>query len=80
VSNPSAKVIPNPVAASGRAGPVICRQRPGTAKEFVFIGSEDETGISNAIVSLVTTQETFLLVESVIHIRAEQAITCRGTR
>ncbi|PYL27212.1 MAG: hypothetical protein DMF39_11585, partial [Verrucomicrobia bacterium] len=32
------------------AGNVICRQRPGTAKGFVFISLEDETGVSNAIV------------------------------
>jgi len=52
------------------AGNVICRQRPGTAKGFVFISLEDETGISNAIVSpqlfeklrLVTTQELFLQI------------------
>src|SRR6185369_13693609 len=31
-------------------GNVICRQRPGTAKGFVFISLEDETGVSNAIV------------------------------
>src|SRR4029077_16627530 len=31
------------------AGNVICRQRPGTAKGFVFISLEDETGVSNAI-------------------------------
>ena len=68
------------------AGLAICRQRPGTAKGFVFISLEDETGISNAIVSppifeknrLVITQETFLLIEGilqlhsgVIHVRAE---------
>ena len=29
---------------------VICRQRPGTAKGFVFISVEDETGIANAVV------------------------------
>ena len=69
------------------AGLVICRQRPGTAKGFVFISLEDETGISNSIVTpkifeknrLVITQETFLLIEGVlqlqsgvIHIRAEK--------
>jgi error-prone DNA polymerase len=69
------------------AGLAICRQRPGTAKGFVFISLEDETGISNAIVTpqifeenrLVITQETFLLIEGilqlhsgVIHVRAEQ--------
>jgi len=53
------------------AGNVICRQRPGTAKGFVFISLEDETGVSNAIVSpqlfdqhrLVITQESFLMIE-----------------
>jgi error-prone DNA polymerase len=32
------------------AGCVIVRQRPGTAKGFLFLTLEDETGISNAIV------------------------------
>lgn len=53
------------------AGNVICRQRPGTAKGFVFISLEDETGVSNAIVTpqlfeklrLTITQESFLLIE-----------------
>jgi error-prone DNA polymerase len=31
------------------AGAVIARQRPGTAKGFVFLSLEDETGIANAI-------------------------------
>lgn len=67
------------------AGNVICRQRPGTAHGFVFISLEDETGISNAIVTpalfenqrLLITQESFLLIEGVmqnyentIHIKA----------
>jgi len=29
---------------------VITRQRPGTAKGFVFLTLEDETGISNVII------------------------------
>jgi error-prone DNA polymerase len=33
------------------AGVVIVRQRPGTAKGFFFLTLEDETGISNAIVT-----------------------------
>jgi error-prone DNA polymerase len=33
------------------AGAVIARQRPGTAKGFVFLSLEDETGISNAIIT-----------------------------
>jgi error-prone DNA polymerase len=32
------------------AGAVICRQRPGTAKGFMFLTLEDETGLVNAIV------------------------------
>ena len=69
------------------AGNVICRQRPGTAKGVVFVSLEDETGISNAIVSselfetqrLVLTQEAFLIVEgrlqnveNVIHVKARR--------
>jgi error-prone DNA polymerase len=69
------------------AGNVICRQRPGTAKGFVFVSLEDETGISNAVVPpplfeanrLVITEEPFLLIEgrlqhvkNVIHIKAER--------
>jgi error-prone DNA polymerase len=53
------------------AGNVICRQRPGTAKGFVFISLEDETGVSNAIVDpnlferfrLLITEEAFLLID-----------------
>src|SRR5207247_2230511 len=53
------------------AGNVICRQRPGTAKGFVFVSLEDETGVSNAIVDpdfferfrLTITEESFLLIE-----------------
>jgi error-prone DNA polymerase len=33
------------------AGAVIVRQRPGTAKGFVFLSMEDETGILNVIVT-----------------------------
>src|SRR6185436_117151 len=32
-------------------GIVIVRQRPGTAKGFVFVTVEDETGFANAIVT-----------------------------
>jgi len=53
------------------AGNVICRQRPGTAKGFVFVSLEDETGVANAIVDpnlferfrLLITEEAFLLIE-----------------
>jgi error-prone DNA polymerase len=53
------------------AGAVIARQRPGTAKGFVFLSLEDETGISNAIITPDTFDQNrftvvggrFLLIE-----------------
>jgi len=69
------------------AGSVICRQRPGTAKGFVFISLEDETGIANAVVlpgifeqlRLTITQEPALRitgplqnVSGVTHVKAEK--------
>jgi error-prone DNA polymerase len=32
------------------AGLVVCRQRPGTAKGFVFLLMEDETGVVNVVI------------------------------
>ena len=56
------------------AGWVIVRQRPGTAKGFVFLSMEDETGISNIIVTpqlfetnrLALVNSPFLLIEGVL--------------
>ena len=56
------------------AGCVIARQRPGTAKGFVFLSLEDETGIGNAIITpdimererVTITSEKFLLLEGVL--------------
>jgi error-prone DNA polymerase len=56
------------------AGMVITRQRPGTAKGFVFLTLEDETGIANIIVRpdlfardrAVIVEEPFLIVEGVL--------------
>jgi error-prone DNA polymerase len=56
------------------AGAVIVRQRPGTAKGFVFLSMEDETGIANAIVTpqifdrfkFEVLTEPYLLVEGVL--------------
>ncbi len=53
------------------AGCVIARQRPGTAKGFVFLSIEDESGIANAIVHpelyeryrALVTYGKFLLIE-----------------
>ena len=67
-----------PQARDGRrvrvAGMVITRQRPGTAKGFVFLTLEDETGISNVIVRpdlfdrdrMTVIRQPFLLVEGVL--------------
>jgi error-prone DNA polymerase len=56
------------------AGGVIARQRPGTAKGFVFLSLEDETGVANAIVNpdlfqqnrLLLGTEQFLLIEGIL--------------
>ena len=67
-----------PTAKDGRrvrvAGMVITRQRPGTAKGFVFLTLEDETGISNIIIRpdlyatdrLTVVESSFLLVEGIL--------------
>jgi error-prone DNA polymerase len=56
------------------AGWVIVRQRPGTAKGFVFLTLEDETGVANIIITpnlfdknrLVLVDEPFLLIEGIL--------------
>ena len=67
-----------PQARDGRrvrvAGMVITRQRPGTAKGFVFLTLEDETGVSNVIIRpdlfdrerTTVVRQPFLLVEGVL--------------
>lgn len=55
-------------------GWVIVRQRPGTAKGFVFLTLEDETGVSNIIITpqlfdrtrLTVVNNPFLLIEGVL--------------
>jgi error-prone DNA polymerase len=74
---------------------VITRQRPGTAKGFVFLTLEDETGVANIIVRpdlfardrLTIVDEPFLLVDGilqnqddVISVRAERVLAMRGGR
>jgi error-prone DNA polymerase len=69
------------------AGCVIARQRPGTAKGFVFLSLEDETGIANVIFTpdsfeenrVAITRSRFVQVEGplqrqddVIHIKARR--------
>jgi error-prone DNA polymerase len=69
------------------AGCVIARQRPGTAKGFVFLSIEDETGIANVIITpdiferdrVIVTRSRFLRIdgplqnqEGVIHVKANR--------
>jgi len=86
-----------PRARDGRrvrvAGMVITRQRPGTAKGFVFLTLEDETGISNVIIRpdlfdrerLIVIRHPFLIVDGVLQhqdgvlsIRAERVEGIQG--
>jgi error-prone DNA polymerase len=77
------------------AGAVIARQRPGTAKGFVFLSLEDETGIANAIITpqifqenhIVVVNQQFLLIEgtlqnqdNVISVKAERVRPLAITR
>jgi error-prone DNA polymerase len=69
------------------AGSVIVRQRPGTAKGFVFLSLEDETGIANVIVTprLFARQrwalvaEPFLLAEGILQIQ-DSVVSVRAAR
>jgi error-prone DNA polymerase len=69
------------------AGCVIARQRPGTAKGFVFLSLEDETGIANIILApdffeqnrITVTRSHFLEIDGllqnqdgVIHVKAQR--------
>ncbi len=77
------------------AGTVICRQRPGTAKGFVFVSLEDETGVANAVVRpnlfeacrAVITREPALAIqgrlqvhEGVIHVKADLILPLRSAQ
>jgi len=46
------------------AGLVICRQRPGTAKGFVFLTLEDETGTINVVVTPKRFERQALLIST----------------
>jgi error-prone DNA polymerase len=69
------------------AGCVIARQRPGTAKGFVFLSLEDETGISNVIVNpdlyekyrVVINREKFLRVDGILQ-NQDHTISIRASR
>jgi error-prone DNA polymerase len=76
-------------------GAVIARQRPGTAKGFVFLSLEDETGIANAIITpqlfeqdhTVIVHNPFLLIEgrlqnqdNVVSVKAERVLALEISR
>ncbi|HMB32733.1 MAG TPA: error-prone DNA polymerase [Methylomirabilota bacterium] len=69
------------------AGAVVVRQRPGTAKGFVFLNLEDETGLVNVVVPpplfhrhrLTLVNEPFLLIAGVLEHR-EGVISVRAGR
>ncbi len=75
------RAIDLPRARNGRrvrvAGTVITRQRPGTAKGFMFLTLEDETGVANIIVRpdvfaadrVTILERSFLLVEGVLQLQ-----------
>ncbi|HJU66581.1 MAG TPA: OB-fold nucleic acid binding domain-containing protein, partial [Gemmatimonadaceae bacterium] len=46
------------------AGLVICRQRPGTAKGFVFLTLEDETGLVNVVVTPKRFEKQALMIST----------------
>jgi error-prone DNA polymerase len=84
---PAAGLAARPDGARVRvAGAVIVRQRPGTAKGFVFLSLEDETGIANAIVRpalferdrAVVVHEPFVLVEGMLQ-HQDGVISVRAT-
>ena len=75
------------------AGQVIVRQRPGTAKGFMFLTLEDETGISNAILTpkafrrfrvplhtstIIEIEGPLQNVEGVIHVRVHDLVPLIG--
>ncbi len=74
------KEVPNGSRVS-TAGAVIVRQRPGTAKGFVFLTLEDETGLSQAIVNpqlfaeqrSIIVSHSGLIVEGIVQNQEGQA-------
>jgi len=69
------------------AGAVITRQRPGTAKGFVFLSLEDETGIANIIVNpdvftefkRTIVDEPYLIVEGLLQ-NQQGAVSVKAER
>ena len=86
-----ARAIDLPKSRGGRrvrvAGAVITRQRPGTAKGFVFLTMEDETGLSNVIITpdvyaavqRTVVDEPYLLVEGTLQ-NQDGAVSVKAER
>jgi error-prone DNA polymerase len=70
------------------AGAVICRQRPGTAKGFLFLTLEDETGLVNVTVRPdlyekereVLVGEAVLEVDGVLQVREGVSVRAHAVR
>ena len=66
------------------AGAVICRQRPGTAKGFLFMTLEDETGLVNVTVrpDLFERDQAVLVSTAILEIdgvlQARDGLTVRA--
>jgi error-prone DNA polymerase len=87
---PAARLRETPDGAYVRvAGHAIVRQRPGSAKGFCFVTLEDETGLSNAVLtpdvskrfriplhqaSLLEVAGPLQRVDGVIHVRVRELI------
>ncbi|HMA03777.1 MAG TPA: PHP domain-containing protein [Gemmatimonadaceae bacterium] len=78
--------LPDGTRNVAAAGLVICRQRPGTAKGFVFLTLEDETGLVNVVVlpklfekqalmistaPLILVRGTLQVEQTVVNLRGE---------
>jgi error-prone DNA polymerase len=67
------------------AGAVICRQRPGTAKGFLFLTLEDETGLVNVTVvpDLFHREDAVLVSAEVLEVdgvlQAREGVSVRAT-
>jgi error-prone DNA polymerase len=80
---------PLPVLRTGDtvlvAGLVICRQRPGTAKGFVFLTLEDETGHINVVITprrfeqqaVLIARSPLLLIRGILQVEGK-VVNVRG--
>ena len=80
-------IAPYSLNWSGTSSKTLCATRPGTAKGFVFLTLEDETGISNVIIRpdlfdrdrLIVIRQPFLIVDGVLQ-HQEGVLSVRAER